>query len=178
MSEGEHVVADGPARPNDRRVRLHADNSARSRFSNLRFGLKPLCAAVPSERSVRVAVIGLGYVGLPLAAAVASTGANVIGIDVDLEKVKVVNTGQSPLRGHEPGLPDLVKEQVSMGRLRARLEPTAASGADVVAVCVETPIDPTPHDPSYKALKAALAEIAAVLKRGALVSIESTLAPG
>src|SRR2546429_540510 len=147
-------------------------------FSNSRIGLKPLCAAVPSERSVRVAVIGLGYVGLPLAAAVASTGANVIGIDVDLEKVKVVNTGQSPLRGHEPGLADLVKEQVSMGRLRASLEPTAASGADVVAVCVETPIDPTTHDPSYKALKAALAEIAPVLKRGALVSIESTLAPG
>ena len=147
-------------------------------FSNSRIGLKPLCAAVPSERSVRVAVIGLGYVGLPLAAAVAATGANVIGIDIDLEKVKVVNAGQSPLRGHEPGLADLVKEQVSTGRLRASLEPTAASGADVVAVCVETPIDPTTHDPQYKALKAALAEIAPVLKRGALVSIESTLAPG
>src|SRR2546430_2542460 len=147
-------------------------------FSNSRIGLKPLCAAVPSERSVRVAVIGLGYVGLPLAAAVASTGANVIGIDIDLEKVKVVNTGQSPLQGQEPGLGELLKEQVSKGHLRASLEASAVSGADVVAVCVETPIDPTTHDPSYKALKAALAEIAPVLKRGALVSIESTLAPG
>src|SRR2546426_571736 len=178
MSEGEHVVADGPARPNDRRVRLHADNSARSRFSNLRFGLKPLCAAVPSERSVRVAVIGLGYVGLPLAATVAATGANVIGVDIDLEKVKAVNAGESPLQGQEPGLAELLREQVSKGHLRASLEASAASGADVVAVCVETPIDPTTHDPSYKALKAALAEIAPVLKRGALVSIESTLAPG
>src|SRR2546427_4632298 len=178
MSEGEHVVADGPARPNDRRVRLHADNSARSRFSNLRFGLKPLCAAVPSERSVRVAVIGLGYVGLPLAATVAATGANVIGVDIDLEKVKAVNAGESPLQGQEPGLAELLKEQVSKGHLRASLEASAVSGADVVAVWVETPIDPTTHDPSYKALKAALAEIAPVLKRGALVSIESTLAPG
>src|SRR2546425_12399647 len=135
-------------------------------FSNSRIGLKPLCAAVPSERSVRVAVIGLGYVGLPLAAAVASTGTNVIGIDIDLEKVKVVNTGQSPLRGHEPGLADLVKEQVSMGRLRASLEPTSASGADVVAGCVDTPIDTPPHDPSDKGVKAAVAERAPVLKRG------------
>src|SRR5207245_10575773 len=51
-------------------------------------------------------------------------------------------------------------------------------GGDGVAVCGTTPIYPTTHDPSYKALKAALAEIAPVLKRGALVSIESTLAPG
>ncbi|TLZ83530.1 MAG: nucleotide sugar dehydrogenase [Methanobacteriota archaeon] len=152
--------------------------AARSRFSNLRFGLKPLCAAVPSERSVRVAVIGLGYVGLPLAATVAATGANVIGVDIDLEKVKAVNAGESPLQGQEPGLAELLKEQVSKGHLRASLEASAVSGADVVAVCVETPIDPTTHDPSYKALKAALAEIAPVLKRGALVSIESTLAPG
>src|SRR5207245_2532086 len=147
-------------------------------FSNSRIGLKPLCAAVPSERSVRVAVIGLGYVGLPLAAAVAATGANVIGIDIDAEKVKAVNAGQSPLRGQEPGLADLVGEQGSKGRLRASLDPKEASGADAVAVCVETPIDPTTHDPSYKALKAALAGVASLLKRGALVLIESTLAPG
>ena len=147
-------------------------------FSNSRITLKPLCAGVPSERSVRVAVIGLGYVGLPLAAAVAATGANVIGIDIDAEKVKAVNAGQSPLRGQEPGLADLVGEQVSKGRLRASLDPKEASGVDAVAVCVETPIDPTTHDPSYKALKAALAGVAPLLKRGALVSIESTLAPG
>ena len=148
------------------------------RFSNSGLGLKPLCAAVPSERFVRVAVIGLGYVGLPLAAAVAATGANVVGIDIDPEKVKAVNAGESPLRGREPGVAELVGEQVSKGRLRASLEATAAANADVVVVCVETPIDPTTHDPSYKALKAALAGLAPIVKRGALVSIESTLAPG
>src|SRR5438876_12361947 len=98
------------------------------RFSNSGLGLKPLCAGVPSERSVRVAVIGLGYVGLPLAAAVAATGANVIGIEIDAEKVKAVNAGQSPLRGQEPGLADLVGEQVSKGRLRASLDSKEASG--------------------------------------------------
>src|SRR5207245_5218027 len=156
------------------------DVSARPRslFSKSRIALKPLCAGVPSERSVRVAVIGLGYVGLPLAAGVAATGANVIGIDIDAEKVKAVNDAQSPLRGQEPGLADLAGEQVSKGRLRASLGPKEASGADAVAVCVETPIDPATHAPSYKASKAAIAGVAPLLTRGALVLIESTLAPG
>src|SRR3989442_14926180 len=83
--------------------------AARFRFSNLRFGLKPLCAAVPSERSVRVAVIGLGYLGLALAAAVAATGANGVGVGIDLEKVKAVNAGESPLKGQEAGLSELLK---------------------------------------------------------------------
>src|SRR2546425_8756445 len=58
------------------------------------------------------------------------------------------------------------------------MDPKTASSADVVAVCVETPIDPATHDPSYKALKVAIAEVGPHLKPGALVSIESTLAPG
>src|SRR2546425_12518168 len=51
-------------------------------FSNSHIGLKPLCAAVPSERFVRVAGVGLGYVGLPLSAAGAATGADVVGSDL------------------------------------------------------------------------------------------------
>lgn len=127
---------------------------------------------------VRVVVIGLGYVGVPLAAAVAATGARVVGVDIDAKKVASVNAGRSPLRGKEPGLTALLKEQVEERRFRATLDPADAANADVVAVCVETPIDSSTHDPSYKALKTALASIGPHLKRGALVSIESTLAPG
>ncbi len=127
---------------------------------------------------VKVAVIGLGYVGVPLAAAVAATGATVVGVDIDPKKVEAVNAGRNPLRGTEPGLAALLKEQVSKRRLRASLDPADAANADVVGVCVETPIDPSTHDPSYKALKAAIAHVGPHLKRGALVSIESTLAPG
>ncbi|MGI0149479.1 MAG: 3-hydroxyacyl-CoA dehydrogenase NAD-binding domain-containing protein, partial [Thermoplasmata archaeon] len=127
---------------------------------------------------MKVAVIGLGYVGVPLAAAVAATRASVVGVDIDREKVETVNAGRSPLRGREPGLQALVKEQVSNGRLRASLDPKDAASADVVAVCVETPIEPSSHDPSHKALKAAIAAVGPYLKRGALVTIESTLAPG
>src|SRR5947208_15874812 len=127
---------------------------------------------------VKVAVIGLGYVGVPLAAAVAATGASVVGVDIDPGKVDAINVGQSPLRGHEPGLQSLLKEQVSKRRLRASLDSVDAANADVVAVCVETPIEPSSRDPSHKALKAALASVGPHLKHGALVTIESTLAPG
>jgi len=127
---------------------------------------------------VKVAVIGLGYVGVPLASAVAATRATVVGVDVDPKKVEAVNAGRSPLRGREPGLQDLLKEQVSKRRMRASLDPEDAANADVVAICVETPIEPSSHDPSHKALKTAIAGVGRHLKRGALVTIESTLAPG
>ena len=127
---------------------------------------------------MKVAVVGLGYVGVPVAAAVAATGASVVGVDIDPKKVEAVNAGRNPLRGREPGLPELLKAQVGAKRLRATTDATAIRSADVVVVSVETPIDPATHDPVYRALKAALASIGPHLKRGALVSIESTLAPG
>jgi len=128
--------------------------------------------------TVKVGVIGLGYVGLPLGVVVAATGASVTGVDIDREKVEAINAGRSPLRGREPGLQTLLKEQVTKGRFRASLDPADAANADVIAVCVETPVEPSTRDPSHKALKAALGAIGPHLKRGALVTIESTLAPG
>ncbi len=127
---------------------------------------------------MKVAVIGLGYVGVPLAAAVAATGADVVGIDIDSEKVESINAGRSPLRGREPGLNELVKATVSKRKFHASLDPADGANAEVVAICVETPIEPSTRDPSHKALKAAISSIGPHLKRGALVTIESTLAPG
>jgi len=127
---------------------------------------------------VKVAVVGLGYVGVPVAAAVATTGAQVVGIDVDPKKVDAINAGRNPLRGREPGLPELLRSARVRRRLRATTDVSAASQADVVVVAVETPIDPVTHDPVYRALKSALTSLGPHLKKGALVSIESTLAPG
>ncbi len=127
---------------------------------------------------VKAAVVGLGYVGVPVAASAAATGVPVVGIDIDPKKVEAINRGRNPLRGKEPGLAPLIKAQVASGRLRATTDIAAAGSADVVVVCVETPIDPATHDPAYRALKSALTSLGPHLKRGALVSIESTLAPG
>ncbi len=123
-------------------------------------------------------MVGLGYVGVPVAAAVAASGAEVVGIDIDPAKVRAINAGRNPLRGKEPGLPELLRKAVQSGRLTATDDAGRVDGADVVVVCVETPIDAVSHDPEYRALRAALATIGPHLKRGALVSIESTLAPG
>ena len=127
---------------------------------------------------VRAAVVGLGYVGVPVAVSVAATGVAVVGVDIDPKKVDAINRGRNPLRGREPGLAELLRAQVDAKRLRATTEYAAISTADVVVVSVETPIDPVTHDPAYRALKSALAGIGPHLKAGALVSIESTLAPG
>lgn len=127
---------------------------------------------------MKVAVIGLGYVGVPMAAAVAASGASVVGVDIDSSKVDAINKGRNPLLGKEPGLSELVKEQVDCGRLTATADPSKVASTDVVVVAVETPIDPSTHDPVYRPLKSALTSIGPHLKRGALVSIESTLAPG
>ncbi|HYM39101.1 MAG TPA: nucleotide sugar dehydrogenase [Thermoplasmata archaeon] len=127
---------------------------------------------------VRAAVVGLGYVGVPVAAAVAATGVHVVGVDIDPKKIHAINRGRNPLRGREPGLSELVKAQVAAKRLEATTDYAALRSADVVVVAVETPIDPVSHDPVYRALKAAIAGIGPHLKAGALVSIESTLSPG
>ncbi len=128
--------------------------------------------------AMKVAIVGLGYVGVPVAASVAATGVDVVGIDIDPARVRAVNAGRNPLRGKEPGIHPLLQEGVSKGRLVASTDPAEIGDADVVVVCVETPIDSTTHDPQYRALKAALGSVGPHLKRGALVSIESTLAPG
>jgi len=127
---------------------------------------------------VKVAVVGLGYVGVPVGALAAASGARVVGIDVDPKKVSAIAQGRNPLRGREPGLADLIKQQVRRRKFVATTDASACRTADVVVVAVETPIDATTHDPIHKALKSALTSIGPHLKRGALVSIESTLAPG
>jgi len=122
-------------------------------------------------------VIGLGYVGLPVACKFAAAGFNVTGVEVKAERVAAINIGQSPIEGQEPGLAELLARAVAAGRLRATTDYHALSNVDIVLICVETPVDDT-HTPRYQALRAALRSLGTVLKRGALVIIESTIAPG
>jgi UDP-N-acetyl-D-mannosaminuronic acid dehydrogenase len=127
--------------------------------------------------TVKAAVIGLGVTGLPLAATIAATNATVVGVDVNPEIVAAVNAGRVFHEG-DPGLLPLVRKQVSAHRLHASEEPDSIVDSDVVVVSVGTPIEPSSRDPSYKALKSALATIGPRLKQKVLVSIASTLAPG
>jgi UDP-N-acetyl-D-mannosaminuronic acid dehydrogenase len=129
------------------------------------------------DRTARIGVIGLGYVGLPVACVLADAGFEVSGVDLDAARAALINQGRSPIEGEEPGLAELLEKVVASKRLRASAHHRDLASADCVLICVETPVD-ADHRPRFKALKSACAQLGPVLKDGALVIVESTIAPG
>lgn len=123
-----------------------------------------------------VGVLGLGYVGLPIATLFASRGFRVLGGDVRREVVEGVNKGQPIIE--EKGLSPLVREAVEAGRLRATMDLEGlVRESDVVFVVVQTPIDDRKR-PDLGPLEAACRTLARGLGRGKLVVVESTIPPG
>lgn len=130
------------------------------------------------DKSARIAIVGLGYVGLPVACSFARAGFRVVGIRRDARKVALINSGISPIEGNEPGLAELLAAVVKEGRLRASTEYGECRAADVILVAVETPVDAATKEPDYRALQTALRFIGRNLKTGGMVIVESTLSPG
>jgi len=126
----------------------------------------------------RIGVLGLGYVGLPVACLLANSGFRVTGIELKADRVATINGGRSPIESREPGLAALLASVVASGRLRATSDPAELQDIEVVIVAVETPVDPSDHRPRYRALKAACDRLAETLRSGSLVIVESTIAPG
>lgn len=124
-----------------------------------------------------MAVVGLGYVGLPLACSFASVGFKTYGNDIDAVKVDKINRGVNPIEGAEPGLSELLSEVHDKGLLYADLDPSVLSKADAIFVSVDSPVDEN-KNPNLKALRSAVTSIAKHMKKGALLSIESTIPPG
>ncbi|MEI9927199.1 MAG: NAD(P)-binding domain-containing protein [Sphingomonas sp.] len=115
-----------------------------------------------------ICVVGLGYIGLPVASMLASRGNDVIGYDVSQRAVDAINSGHAHF--FEPDLDMLLSAAVGTGRLRAQTEPAQA---DYFILAVPTPItDAKKPDMSY--VDAAAASIAPVLKAGSTVILEST----
>lgn len=125
----------------------------------------------------RVAVVGIGYVGLPLACVLAESGFRTIGIDTDHNRVEMVNSGICPIVGDEPGLPELIRKVIADGSLKASTRPEEVSSCDAIFVCVDTPIGPD-KKPRLEILRSAVTIVGRSMKKGVLVSIESTLPPG
>ena len=126
---------------------------------------------------IDVVVVGMGYVGIPVAVEFARVGMSVVGIDIVVDKVEKINRGEYPLKGKEPELPDLLESVVSSGRLRATTDYSPCSEAKNIIVAVETPFDKDALSPNYTALRSAMTDIGRRLKRNTLVVIESTIAP-
>jgi len=126
------------------------------------------------RRRATVAVIGLGYVGLPLAVEMAKAGQKVYGIDVNDEKIRSIRRGASYVQDVKPS--DL-KKVVKAGRLIPTTDYSVISEADAIDICVPTPLRKT-KDPDMRFIMAALEEIEKYVRRGQLVILESTTYPG
>ncbi len=116
----------------------------------------------------KVSVIGLGYVGLPMAAILASRGLDVVGVDTSERVVGLINQGKIHIE--EPDLDILVHEAVASGKLRAT---TVPEPADAFVIGVPTPVT-ADHKPDLSYVEAAARAIAPVLKKGDLLVLEST----
>jgi UDP-N-acetyl-D-glucosamine dehydrogenase len=124
-------------------------------------------------KKARVGIVGLGYVGLPLAVEYAAKGFTTVGIDIDPAKVKQVNAGKNYI-GDVDGkrLRDVVKNKL----LRAVTHYDGVEELDIVFICVPTPF--TAHkDPDITAILAAARELGARLRRGQLIVLKSTTFP-
>jgi UDP-N-acetyl-D-glucosamine dehydrogenase len=126
------------------------------------------------DRSARVGVVGLGYVGLPLAVEFARAGFEVVGFDVQQGKVDRCNTGDSYIRDVSS---DLLRPLVQSGKLRATTDFSAIRDLDTVDICVPTPLRKT-KDPDMSYVVAAADAIAEYMHPGLLVMLESTTYPG
>ena len=103
------------------------------------------------DRKVKICVVGLGRIGLPTAAMFASSGATVIGVDINPEVVVSVNASKCRFVD-EPGLDKIIEEPVRLGRLKATTDfSSAISEADFIIICVPTPVDYT-KTPDYSAV--------------------------
>ena len=120
-----------------------------------------------------VCVVGLGYIGLPTAAFIASKGIKVTGVDVNPAYVDSINRGEVPFV--EPGFDDLLRDVVEKGLLTARFDQIEA---DAYIVCVPTPFKGENHEVDTKFINSAVDAMAEHLRPGALVVLESTSPPG
>jgi UDP-N-acetyl-D-glucosamine dehydrogenase len=123
---------------------------------------------------MNIAIVGLGYVGLPLALQFARNGVSVVGLDVDPQKVAAVNEGRSYIK-HIEG--PVIAEQVTAGRLQASADFSLVRDVEAVLICVPTPLNKY-REPDISYVITTGEMIAPHLTRGSLVVLESTTYPG
>jgi len=121
---------------------------------------------------MRIGIVGLGYVGLPLAVAFAEAGHEVVGVEADAQRVEALNEGRS----YVEDVPSAAIDGVG-GRLEASSEYTLLAECEAVVICVPTPLSSS-REPDLAYVLAAAEALAGVLREGQLVVLESTTYPG
>ena len=123
---------------------------------------------------MKIAVIGLGYVGLPLAMVFAEAGIEVVGIEAVVSRCDEINAGRSYIQDVSS---DALKLMVDEGLLRATTDYAATEDCDADIICLPTPLNAN-REPDLTLVKDATAKLAGHLRRGQLVTLESTTYPG
>jgi len=127
-----------------------------------------------TSHEATIGVVGLGYVGLPLLRAFFRAGFPVIGFDVDREKVDMLNRGESYLKHLGE---DYIEEFATSDRFQASCDPASLADADVVILCVPTPLGGH-GEPDMSYIVRSSEMVAKILRKGQLVTLESTTYPG
>lgn len=128
----------------------------------------------PSTEKLHIAIVGLGYVGLPLAIQFAKSGSKVLGIDLDRSKVDTLKQGLSYI-GHIPS--EAVATEVDSGRLDATTNLAAINRCDAVLICLPTPLGKN-REPDLSYVFQTGETIAPYIRKGSLICLESTTYPG
>jgi UDP-N-acetyl-D-glucosamine dehydrogenase len=132
------------------------------------------CEAAIRDKTARIGVVGLGYVGLPLIRTFVSAGFTALGFDVDQTKIDRLLAGQSYIR-HLPG--DWIAECIARKAFEPTTDMRRLAEADAVLICVPTPLSES-RDPDLTYVEQTARQIAAVLRPGQLIVLESTTYPG
>jgi UDP-N-acetyl-D-glucosamine dehydrogenase len=127
-----------------------------------------------NDHTARVGVIGIGYVGLPLAVVFAEAGFNVVGVDPSEEKVNAIKRGESYILDVDTAR---VEALVKAGKLTASTDYSVLSDVDAVSICVPTPLRKT-GDPDLSFIASATKSLAPYLHKGMVVVLESSTYPG
>ena len=125
-------------------------------------------------KKAKIGIIGLGYVGLPLALIFSENGFNVIGLDIDLDKVKAINSGKSYIY-HIPS--QRLKDSRDKGLIEATNDFSEVSKLDAIIICVPTPLN-THREPDLGCVHSTMESITPYLKKGQIISLQSTTYPG
>lgn len=128
----------------------------------------------PVSTPVSVGIVGLGYVGLPLAREFCEGGATVLGFDVNPRTVSMINRGRSPIKHI---MNATMAEMIKSGRFRATEDMRQLSKPDAILICVPTPLTKN-REPDLQYVESTCATIAKYLRKGQLVVLESTTYPG
>lgn len=131
---------------------------------------------------MNVVVVGMGYVGTPVAVLFADVpGFKVTGMQRrstrSAWKIDALNKGRSVIEAEEPGLPELIKHVHDKGTFHVTDDVAVYRDADAIIIAVQTPVDEN-HIPQYKSLRQVLADIGDNMRKGVLICLESTVAPG